>query len=120
LIEERESGAVGRLLRALEQRRVEGVPEPVGGEVVHPRVANERRRAHRVKDPLNRRADALPAWGAPPRDRRVRSPSEVEEVGALGIVELERPGERLEHAVGHTADVPAFKPPVVVNADPGQ
>ena len=120
LIEERESGAVGRLFTALEQRGVEGVPEPAGGDIVDPRVTHNRRRADGVEDALHRRPVALPDWTALPRDRRVRCAGEVEEVGAFGVVEAERPSERLEHAVGHAGDVPALQAPVVVDADLGR
>lgn len=41
-------------------------------------------------------------------------------MGALGVVELQCPGERFEHAVGDATDVPALEPPVVVDPHPGQ
>jgi hypothetical protein len=41
-------------------------------------------------------------------------------VRALGVVEPERAGERLEHAVGYAAGVTAFQPLVVLDADAGQ
>ena len=50
----------------------------------------------------------------------VRGAGEVEEMGVLGVVELERAGERFEHAVRDAADVPALQALVVVNADAGQ
>jgi hypothetical protein len=100
-VDEREACAVGRLLPAREQRGVERAPEPVGGEVVDARVAHERRRAHGVEDALDRRPDALRhRTAASRRRRRVRGAGEVEEVVALGVVELQGTGERLEHAVG--------------------
>jgi hypothetical protein len=51
---------------------------------------------------------------------RVGGAGEVEEVGAFGVVELEPPGERFEHAVGDAADVPALQALVIVDADAGQ
>ena len=45
---------------------------------------------------------------------------EVEEVGALGVVELKRAGERLEHELGDAADVAALQALVVLDADAGQ
>jgi hypothetical protein len=46
--------------------------------------------------------------------------SEIEEVSALGVVELERSGQRLQHAFGDAAEVSAFQAGVVRNADAGQ
>ena len=45
---------------------------------------------------------------------------EIEEVSALGVVELERPGECLEHALGDAAEVAAFQAGVVRNAHAGE
>ena len=45
---------------------------------------------------------------------------EVEEVRALGVVELERASERLQHALGDAAQVAALQAGVVVDADAGQ
>ena len=39
---------------------------------------------------------------------------------ALGIVELQRPGQRLQHELGDAADLAALEAPVVVGADAGQ
>ena len=58
--------------------------------------------------------------------RRGRAPAglggagEVEEVGALGVVELERPGQCLQHALGGAAHVSAFQARVVLDAHAGQ
>jgi hypothetical protein len=41
-------------------------------------------------------------------------------VRALGVVELERPGQRLEHQLGDAADLAALQAPVVVDAHAGQ
>ena len=45
---------------------------------------------------------------------------EVEQVGSFGVVELERPGECLEHAFGDAVDVSALEARVVGDADAGQ
>ena len=45
---------------------------------------------------------------------------EVEEVRALGVVELERPRQRLEHALGDAAHVAALQAGVVRDAHAGQ
>ena len=41
-------------------------------------------------------------------------------MGALGVVELERPGQRLQHPLGGAAHVPALQARVVGNAHAGQ
>jgi hypothetical protein len=41
-------------------------------------------------------------------------------VGALGLVEVERADQVLQHAVGDAAGVAALQPDVVVDADAGQ
>jgi hypothetical protein len=55
---------------------------------------------------------------APTRARRGRlcGSDEVEEMGALGVVELERPSQRIEHAVGDPVRVAALQTRVVGNA----
>ena len=45
---------------------------------------------------------------------------EVKQVGALGVVELQRLGERLEDGVGGAGGVAAFQALVVLDAHPGQ
>ena len=45
---------------------------------------------------------------------------EIEEVGALGIVELERTGEPFQDELGDSADVSAFQALVVLDAHAGQ
>ena len=45
---------------------------------------------------------------------------QIEEVRALGVVELQRPGQRFEHELGDAADLAALQAPVVVGADAGQ
>ena len=58
------------------------------------------------------------------RDRfgsdRIGGAGEIEEVGALGVVELERPGEPFQDELGDAADVAAFQALVVLDADAGQ
>ena len=39
---------------------------------------------------------------------------------AFDVVELQRPGDRVEHALRRSADVPALELRVVVQAHPGQ
>ena len=51
--------------------------------------------------------------------RSLGGASEVEEMGALGVVE-QGSGERVEHAVGDAIHVAAFEPGVARHADSGQ
>ena len=51
--------------------------------------------------------------------RRVGA-GQVEQVLALDVVELQCPGDRVEHALGRAADVAALEPGVVVEADTGE
>ena len=57
---------------------------------------------------------------ARPRYRRLCGAGEVEEVGALGVVELERPGECLQHALRGPAHVSPLQARVVRNAHAGE
>lgn len=41
-------------------------------------------------------------------------------MGSLGIVELQRAGERLENTLGRTGQVPPLDPDVVIHRDTGQ
>ena len=119
-VEEREPGAVGRLLPALEHRRVERPAERVRGEVIHAAVAHDRRRRHPVDDALDDRPDALLGGAAPLRRHGADGAREVVQVRAFGVVELQRAGERLQDAVGDAADVAALQSPVVLDAHAGQ
>ena len=67
--------------------------ELVGGQDVEALVAHERGGAgDRVEGPLDLGPDALLGLAPTrPRRRRVCGAGEVEEVGALGVVELQRP-----------------------------
>jgi hypothetical protein len=44
---------------------------------------------------------------------------EVEQVGALGVVEPQGAGERVENAGGRAGDLPALEPGVVLDTEPG-
>jgi hypothetical protein len=82
-IEEREAGAVGRLLAALEQRGVQRPAERVGAQVVQARVAHRRGRGDLIEDALHDGADAaLDRARALQRDR-AGGAGQVEEVRAL-------------------------------------
>ncbi len=83
-----------------------------------------RSRADRVEDALHGRADLLPG-GTAGRPRSGTGTDacragQVEQVGALGLVQLQRTREGVQHGVGGAAGVAAFQPGVIVDADPGQ
>jgi hypothetical protein len=97
-------------------------PKVVGGEDVEAVIADVGGSAgDRVECPLDLRPDAwlvlAPARACP---GRLGGAGEVEEVGALGVVELERPGQCLQDALGGAAHVSAFKARVVLDAHAGQ
>ena len=121
-IEEDEPGGVdrprGRGVQLGEQR----ASELVGGQDVEALVAHERGGAgDRVEGPLDLGPDALLGLAPTgPRRRRLCGAGEVEEVGALGVVELERPGQCLQHALGGPAHVSALQARVVRHAHAGQ
>jgi hypothetical protein len=120
LVEKGEPGCVRRLDRALEHLGVEGTPETVRGEDVEAGVAHERRRAgHGVEHALDARPDPLPPPPTPRRGRRLRRTGEIEEVRALGLVQVKSAGQGLQHTLGHPAQVSALEAGVVVDADPG-
>ena len=75
----------------------------------------------RVERPLDLGPHGL-AGLAPerPRSARLCGSGEVEEVGAFGVVELERAGQCLQDALRDAVDVAAFQAGVVRNADARQ
>jgi hypothetical protein len=50
----------------------------------------------------------------------LRGAREIEEVGALGVVELQRSGERFQHALGDPVDIAALQAGVVRDAHAGK
>ena len=88
-VQEGEARGVGRLLTAVEQRRVQRAAERVGRQVVVARVVVRRGGADRVEDALDHRPDPVRARAlASPAGYRSGGEREVEQVGALGVVEL--------------------------------
>ena len=58
---------------------------------------------------------------SPPRARRgVRRPRQVEQVRLLRLVQLQGPGQGVQHAFRDSAQVAALEPGVVVDAHPGE
>src|SRR4051795_12527072 len=121
-VEEHEAGEVRRPGRCGIQLGEQGASEGVGGEDVQAIVAHIGGGAgDRVERPLDLRPDPR-LRRAPTRGRPggMGGASKVEEVSALGVVELERSRQRLKHAFGDAAQVSAFQAGVVRNADAGQ
>jgi transcriptional regulator of aromatic amino acid metabolism len=45
---------------------------------------------------------------------------EVEQMRSFGLIQMQRAGQRIEHAVGRAAEVAALEAVVVVDAEPGE
>jgi hypothetical protein len=121
-IEEDEPGVVGRLRRARVELGEQRAPQRVDGEHVEALVAHVRGGAgDRVEGPLDFGTDAR-LGRSPPRARcgRRSGAGEIEQVGALGVVQLKRLSQCFEHAVGRAADVSALQARVVRDAHAGQ
>ena len=91
-VEQQEPGGIGAG-RGVEQRRVQRPAGTVGGQVVHPGVADQRRGGHRVEDALHAGADLLRHRGPPATRAGVGRAGQVVEVRALGFRQPQRPGK---------------------------
>jgi hypothetical protein len=119
--EEHEAGDVGRPHRVDKDLRVEGVAEPVGGQDVAAAVAQVRRCiGDRVQDALHTGPDPLEGRAATRPGRRVGRPGQVEQVPTFGLVQLQRPGKGVQHALRDPAQVAPLQAGVVVDTYPGQ
>jgi hypothetical protein len=108
-------------LRVRDGVGVQGVPEPVGRQDVEPAVANEGSRlGDGVEDPLDARPHLLGRLRAAARWSLLRGVDQVEQVGPLDIVEMQRVGDGVEDVVGDAANGAAFELRVVLDADPGE
>ena len=106
-----------------EDRREQRRAELVDGQDVQPGVADVGRgRGHRVEDAPHAGPHLLRcgASGRPRGGGDGGSAGEVEQVGALGLIEVQGAGDPFQHAVGGPVRPAAFQPGVVVDADPGQ
>src|SRR4051795_1900925 len=121
-IEEDEPGMVGRPSGLGVQLGEQRAPEVVGSQDVETVVADDRGGpGDRVEGPLDLWPDALFGLAATrPRPGRLGGAGEVEQVGALGVIELERAGQRVQHALGGAAHVSALQAGVVRDAHAGQ
>ena len=124
-VEELEAGEVRRAAAVADDGGVEGAAERVGGEQVLARVADE---GDAVGDRVQRPLQAGPRRRLARRRRRGRPevgmPSAArarsKQVGALGVVELQRARQRVEDAGGGAGDLAALEAGVVLDAQPGQ
>ena len=109
--------AAPRARTAGEQRRVEGAAEGVRRQDVEPVVADHGRRTrHGVEHHLHADRHRGRRGGDERGPGGTRGAGQVEQVLALGLVELQRAGDRLEDRVGRAREVPALEPYVVVGA----
>ena len=128
-VEELEACEVRRttsgLLVVADDGRVERPAEGVGRQQVLVRVADE---GDAVGDGLERPLQAESRRGLRRRTTTrtaaggdaVRSTCEVVQVGALGLVELQRPRQRLQDAGRGAGDLPTLETGVVLHAQAGQ
>ena len=122
-VEEQEPGVVGRLGGAGEDRGEQRRGKPVSGQDVQPGVADVGRgRDHRVQDAPHAWPDLLRGGAArcPRRGGRAGRAREVEQVGALSLIEVQGTGDAVKDALGGAGRPAAFQPDVIVDADPGQ
>ncbi len=121
-IEEPESGEVDRRGRVVEGGCVEGAAERGGGEDVEASVADEGGNVgHPVEDELDAGPDLLRAATAGiPGRFDVGGTGEVGQVQSLGLVELQRASDCVEHAFGDAGEVALLQAGVVVGTDPGE
>ena len=120
-IEVDEAGIVCGPARVGEDRGVEGAGEAVGGEHVVPGVAHPGRSVgDGIEDLLDSVRDAGRLPAPLPRRGGMSSARQVEQVGALGLVQLQRAGDSVEDGIGGAGQVPAFHADVVVDAYPGE
>ena len=101
---------------------VHGAAEVVGGQQVHPAVADDGRGGDSVQHP-RQAGPRYPSFGGAAAGTHagtgaVGGVGEMEQVGPFGVVELQGAGDRVEHGGGHTGDGAAFELGVVLHADP--
>ena len=120
-VEELEPGEVRRAAAVADDGGVERAAERVGGQQVLALVAHERDTVgDRGQRPLQarpgrRRPGRAAAWPAR-RGDAVGGAGQVEQVRALGVVELERPRDGVEHRRRRPADRTALELGVVLHA----
>ena len=119
-VQKREPRAVRGLLGAVEHRPVQRAAERVGGQVVAVDRADNRRRFDLVEEALHDGAYALLGRPRSPCWDRACGAGQVEEMRTLGVVELERPRQRVEDQFGDAADLAALQAAVVVRTDARQ
>lgn len=120
-VEEVEARDVGWPDRIGEEGGEEGSAELVGGKGIRAAVHDDGGcLGHRVQQPLHVETYALRRRLVTLARLRCRGAGKVVKVGAFGLVQMERPSERVQYAFGDTAEVAALQAGVVLDADPGQ
>lgn len=120
-VEKEEPRRVWRPDGVRELLRVEGLGQRVRVQDVEPAIVDEgRERDDRVDDPPDAGADALRPGSPARHPLDVRDPDEIEQMGPLGLVELQRPADGVKDLVRDPARVAAFEPRVVLDADVGK
>jgi hypothetical protein len=120
-VEKVEPGQVSRSGRVAEQRRVQRSRQRVRGENVEAPVLDEGRPGrHPVEDAGHAGPHVLGGRSAAGATGWAGGAAEVEQVRPFGLVEAQRPGERVEDALGDAGEVPALELRVVLHADTGQ
>ena len=101
-----------------------GSAQVVAGEQIHPAVADDRWGGELLEHPSQARlgAPALAgtAAGSHAGAGAVGSVSQMEQVGALGVIELQSSGDRIQDRDGYASDRAPFKLRVVLHADSGK
>ena len=122
VVQEEEPRKVGRPGGAAVHLGVHGAAELVGGEDVQAPVAHERRGVgDRVEHQLHARPDRLGGGAAALRlAGGAGGPGQVEQVRPLRLVQLQRLREGFQDSLGHSGEVSAFQPGVILDTDPGQ
>jgi hypothetical protein len=121
-IEEDEPGQVDRTGLGGEGGREQRAGQPVDGQQVEPAVAHEGRGlGHRLEHGDHTGPDFVrrTATSCRPRGRAGRA-SQVVQVLAFGLVQLECAGQRIQDAFGDAAEVAALEAGVVLDTDAGQ
>jgi hypothetical protein len=96
----------------------ECVGKPVGGEDVEVAVFDEGGLNERVEHAQHAGGHRFPPGAAPAPARRLGD--QCQQVLEVLVVELQHPGDRLEHLDGGVAITTAFQAQVVVGADAGE
>ena len=126
LVQERVTGEVGNPGGgSVVEAGVHRAAELIGGEQVHPAVTDDRRTAgDRVEYPLQRGV-RCPSGSIATRLTKHHAGTvgclrQVQQVGALGLVQFQGPGDGIQDRSAHPGQDTAFEFRVILHADAGQ